>query len=81
MNKAKDKAKELFDNYVECFATTLKVSPNGMNVRKISRKCALIAVNETIKSHENYSPKMSNISDVSHTLDFWYGVKNELEIK
>ena len=79
MNK-KEKAKELVDkfeyqdNYGICENSGIK----GVDL-ETAKQCALIAVDEIMKSHERYTPKITNIADVSHTLDYWQEVKEEIK--
>jgi len=68
----KDKAKELFDKY--CYAIRTEETDSGYFTNVIySKQCALIAVDEIIKSR----PVITD-SPVEHQI-YWQEVKKEIE--
>jgi hypothetical protein len=64
-----EKAKELYDKFYK--ALEIKDMRQGINI--FVKAGVIVCVDEIIKS----SP--INPSDYAHTLNYWYGVKDEIE--
>ena len=71
--KAEEKAKELVEKYYELSIVT---TYNGNDENEVAKQCALIAVDEIIKSQPFDIYNMEQCKNVN---EYWQEVKTEIE--
>jgi len=71
----KEKAKELYEKF---FYTVPSISDEGQLEDKISKQCALIAVDEVLKTFPNING-IAVYEDHVVDIDYWQEVKQEIE--
>jgi hypothetical protein len=78
--ETKDKAKELIEKYADALPSVFYNSEEAKNYAR-AKKCALIAVDEIIKSSPARSPGTDSSDFMPHfkAVIFWEEVKQEIE--
>lgn len=71
----KAKAKELFNKYLSINLSQVNDLVDGIRMA-LSKKCALIAVQEILNSNPHTNPFNT---DIYSTYDYWFQVKLEIE--
>ncbi len=70
----KEKAKELVQRYID---EAYQEDENNLYT-PIAKQCALIAIDEIIKSLENYGKESDELQNMENDFRYWQEVKEEL---
>ena len=71
----KEKAEDLFGTYR--YALSLPNAPLGQHKDNIAKQCALIAIDEIIKS--NPHDDLFKLSDIPTSMNYWEQIKQEIK--